>query len=68
MPNQNEPLAIAGINPADRRCCLVAQQSVEDVMEALEQGLIIVPVTADTAREIFGQTIDDLCVIARCAE
>jgi hypothetical protein len=65
MSTENNILAIAGINPSDRRCCYVAEQDAENVTEALSQGLIVVPVTVETAREIFGQPVDDICAIAR---
>ena len=65
MPTETVTLAIAGINPSDRRCYFVAEQDAENVAEALGQGLIVVPITAETAREIFGQTVDDICAIAR---
>jgi hypothetical protein len=64
MPTENQTLAIAGINPSDRRCCFVAERDAENVAEALSLGLIVVPVTAETARKIFGQAVDDLCAIA----
>ena len=64
MPEENEPLAIAGVNPANGECCFVGRRHPADVMEALAQGLIIVPVTAEKARWAFGEKISNMCELA----
>ncbi len=64
MPEENEPLAIAGVNPTNGECCFIGRRHPDDVMEALGQGLIIVPVTAEKARWAFGEKISDLRELA----
>lgn len=56
--------AIVGIDPATRHCCFIAEDTEEAWLEAREQGLIVVPVTAETARETFGNDVDDVCALA----
>ncbi|MDH4581431.1 hypothetical protein E8F20_06015 [Pseudomonas sp. BN415] len=60
MPAETEALAIAGVNPKTRECTFIARRHPDDVMEALEEGLIVVPVTAEKARWAYGEVIDDL--------
>jgi hypothetical protein len=56
----SQPLAICGITPKTRECCLIARQHPEDVMQALADGLIVVPVTAEKARWAFHEVISDI--------
>lgn len=62
MSEQN---AIAGINPATKHCSMIADDVEDSWLEMREAGMIVVPVTAETAREIFGTDIDDIYAIAR---
>jgi len=64
----SERKAIAGINPETGHCCMIAEDCEEAWLDARNDGLIVVPVTAETAREIFGQDVQDLYAIARKAE
>ncbi|WP_445677707.1 hypothetical protein [Pseudomonas putida] len=56
--------AYAGIDPARKRCCAVGEADAHNVMEALRDGLIVVPVSVDTARMIWGSEPVDIYAIA----
>ncbi|OBY57751.1 hypothetical protein [Pseudomonas sp. AU12215] len=60
MPEENEPLAVAGIDPKTMECKFIGRRHPDDVMEAIECGLIVVPVTAEKARWAYGEIIGDL--------
>lgn len=62
--NDGDGLVIAGIHPTTKACVLVAMDTPDNWAEARQNGLIIVPVTKETAREIWGQEILDLYAIA----
>lgn len=64
MPTENEPLAIAGVSPKTMECTLIARRHPDDVMEALDAGLIVVPVTAEKARLAYSEVIGDLAELA----
>lgn len=53
-----EVRAIAGINPESNVCCYVGGQDQEEVMQLIEQGLIVVPVTVEKARTMFGEVFE----------
>lgn len=56
--------AYAGIDPARKRCCAVGEVEVDSVMESLREGLIVVPVSIETARQIWGSEPVDIYAIA----
>ncbi|MDH1009954.1 hypothetical protein N5J43_08200 [Pseudomonas nicosulfuronedens] len=64
MAEENELLAIAGINPKTNECRFIGRRHPDDVMEALNLGLIIVPVTAEKARWAFGEKISSMQELA----
>lgn len=55
----------AGIDPARKRCCAVGEVDAENVLEALQQGLIVVPVSIETARNIWGKESVEIYSIAQ---
>lgn len=55
--------ALAGIDPATRRCVLVADDQPEEWLRARDQELIAVRVSKDTARQIFDEVVDP-CEVA----
>jgi hypothetical protein len=57
--------AYAGIDPARKRCCAVGEVDAENVLEALQQGLIVVPVSIETARNIWGKEPVEIYSIAQ---
>ncbi|MED5607845.1 hypothetical protein VV867_09125 [Pseudomonas sp. JH-2] len=65
MPAENEPLAIAGVNPKTRECTLIARRHPDDVMEALAAGLVVIPITAEQARWAFGEIIAEPFELAK---
>lgn len=63
------PVHIAGIRPDTSKCSLVASAQDEfelrnQMTDAIKDGLIIVPVTLETARCSWGQLVSDVCVMA----
>lgn len=63
------PVHIAGIRPDTSKCSLVASAQDEfelrnQMIDAIKDGLIIVPVTLETARCSWGQLVSDVCVMA----
>jgi hypothetical protein len=56
--------AYAGIDPARKRCCAVGEVDADSVVEALRDGLIVVPVSIETARQIWGSEPVDIYAIA----
>ncbi|GLX91981.1 hypothetical protein Pfra02_45490 [Pseudomonas fragi] len=56
--------AYAGIDPARKRCCAVGEVEADSVMESLREGLIVVPVSIETARQIWGSEPVDIYAIA----
>lgn len=56
--------AYAGIDPVRKRCCAVGEVDAESVAEALRDGLIVVPVSVETARHIWGKEPVDIYAIA----
>lgn len=56
--------AYAGIDPARKRCCAVGEVDADSVVEALRDGLIVVPVSVETARQIWGSEPVDIYAIA----
>lgn len=65
MPRIYEESAVAGFDPATRECRFVGRRHPEDVIEALDLGLVLVPVTVEQAREVFGQPMDRLMSLPR---
>ncbi|MCE4073268.1 DUF4406 domain-containing protein [Pseudomonas nitritireducens] len=63
MPRNHEEQAVAGFDPATRECRFVGWRHPEDVIEALDLGLVLVPV--EQAREVFGQPMDRLIAVPR---
>lgn len=59
-----------GINPATQKVALASRATPEELADAFEQGLIIVPATEDDCREMFGEIGDlhDLCKTAQAAQ
>lgn len=63
------PVHIAGIRPDNSKCALVALAQDEFelrnyMIDAFKDGLIIVPVTLETARCSWGKLVSDVCAIA----
>ena len=56
--------AYAGIDPVRKRCCAVGEVDADSVVEALRDGLIVVPVSVETARHIWGRESVDIYAIA----
>lgn len=56
--------AYAGIDPVRKRCCAVGEADADNVAEALRDGLIVVPVSIETARKIWGSEPVDIYAIA----
>lgn len=56
--------AYAGIDPARKRCCAVGEVDADSVVEALRDGLIVVPVSVEAARQIWGSEPVDVYAIA----
>lgn len=56
--------AYAGIDPARKRCCAVGEVDADSVVEALRDGLIVVPVSVEMARQIWGSEPVDIYAIA----
>ena len=56
--------AIAGIDPKTKRCKVVATDEPDNWTECREMGLIVVPTTAEKAREVWGERVDDLYALA----
>lgn len=54
----------AGIDPVRKRCCAVGEVDADSVVEAFRDGLIIVPVSVETARQIWGKEPVDIYAIA----
>ena len=52
--------AYAGIDPARKRCCAVGEVDADSVLEALRDGLIVVPVSVEMARQIWGKEQVDI--------
>lgn len=57
--------AIAGIDPARKRCVAVGEVSAETAMDLLADGLILVPVTIENARQLLGRDDVDVYAIAQ---
>jgi len=56
--------AYAGVDPVRKRCCAVGEVDADNVVEALRDGLIVVPVSVETARKIWGSEPIDIYAIA----
>lgn len=56
--------AYAGIDPARKRCRAVGEMDADSVVEALRDGLIVVPVSVETARQIWGSEPVNIYAIA----
>jgi len=65
MPEETEPLAIAGVNPKNGQCRFIGRRHPDDVMEALGLGLVIIPVTAEQARWAFNEVIAEPYELAK---
>lgn len=57
--------AVAGIDPARKRCVAVGENSAETLADFLADGLIIVPVTIENARQLLGRDDIDVYAIAQ---
>lgn len=60
MSKNHEESAVAGIDPKTMECKFIGRRHPDDVMEALDCGMIVVPVTAEKARWAYGEIIGDL--------
>lgn len=56
--------AVAGIDPTTKLCEFVGQADDFALQQLWAEGLIIVPVTPETARALFGQAVEDIYAIA----
>lgn len=56
--------AVAGIDPVKKRCVAVGENSADTLMDFVGDGLIIVPVTIERARQLFGTDNIDVYAIA----
>jgi len=64
-PGSSPPTDIvAGIDPRTRVCTLVGSADRETLRQAMEQRLIVVPVSVETARTVWGDEIHDVYAIA----
>ncbi|UEH06333.1 hypothetical protein [Pseudomonas sp. HN8-3] len=55
----------AAIDPVTKRCRAIGEVDVELIMESFNEGWIIVPVTVETARQIWGKEPIDVFEIAQ---
>lgn len=58
-------LIFAAIDPAARTCTAVGSFEEDWLLQALDDGLILVPVSKDVAREIFSEPVPDVYAVAR---
>ena len=55
---------LAGIDPKTRVCVLVGLNDNETALEIIRLGCIAVPVTKETALELWGSEVQDIYAIA----
>lgn len=56
--------AFVGIDPETKQCVLISEASPDQLMDAYSDGLIIVPVSIDTARKSLLQAVPNVYEMA----